>query len=195
LGKAVVISGTPGTGKTSVALKLSKLLKAKYLNLSDLAIRKGLIKGEDIERETFVIDEGRVTEVVATLIKLSDGTVVIDSHYGELIPDYLVLKIFVLRTHPAELLKRLRRKGYPDAKIRENLEAELTGVCVNNALSLHPQSKVCEVDTTSLSIEEVAERIVDILEGRKECVVGIDWLSSEIPSDVLSFILSGQNPD
>ena len=195
MGKAVVISGTPGTGKTSVALKLSKLLKAEYLNLSDLAIRKGLIKGEDIERETFVIDEGRVTEVVATLIKLSDGTVVIDSHYGELIPDDLVLKIFVLRTHPAELLKRLQRKGYPDPKIRENLEAEFTGVCVNNALFLHPQSKVCEVDTTSLSTEEVAERIVDILEGRKECAVGIDWISSEIPSDVLSFILSGQNPD
>lgn len=42
MGKAIVISGTPGVGKTLVATRLASRLGLSYINLSDLVVRESL---------------------------------------------------------------------------------------------------------------------------------------------------------
>jgi len=185
--EAIIISGTPGTGKTSVAKQLSRRLGWAYISLTEVAINEGFIKGEDKERETLIIDEEQLRKYVRELIK-SREKLVIDSHYGEIIDDYLVKKIFVLRLHPKILLDRLRSRNYPNHKIKENLEAELVGTCTYSALSLHP-GKVCEVDATGKKVDEVVQEILDVLNMRVKCRVWVDWLSEKIPEDILKLVL------
>ena len=51
-------------------------------------------------------------------------------------------------------------------KIRENLEAEALDICTFEAVEIHGQ-KVNELDTSDLSVEEVAELIIQILDDKK----------------------------
>ncbi|MHA1456395.1 MAG: AAA family ATPase [Promethearchaeota archaeon] len=53
--KVIVISGTPGTGKTFIAKKLSEKITAKVISLSEFAVKKDLILSFDSKRDTYVI--------------------------------------------------------------------------------------------------------------------------------------------
>jgi len=189
MGKAIVISGTPGVGKTKVSLKLASLLNAQYVNLSDFAIERKLYQYFDVEKSSYVIDEESLRREISNVIRSYEGYVIIDSHYGEIVSDNLIEKIFVLRLNPRELLKRLESKGWSKEKVKENVEAEILGICTQNALNEHPKEKVCEIDVTDKSVDDVVKEIISILRGEKSCEVGIDWLLSTDIGGVLSYIL------
>ena len=88
-------------------------------------------------------------------------------------------KIIVLRLNPEILEKRLEKRDYLKSKIEENLEAESLAVCSVEAFQKHG-SKVNEIDTTGMSIEEVASDMQKIIFNEKEFPVGkidfMDWL-------------------
>ncbi len=182
----IVISGVPGTGKSTVASILSRTLGWEKIDLSEAAIRYGLVLKEDRERGTYLIDEDAVRSWVRR--KASEGPLIIDSHYGEIVDDDILLKLFVLRLRPDILLDRLLKRGWHPRKVAENVEAELIGVCTTNALEEHPREKVCEIDTTGKTPGEVAEDILMTLAGKRECLIGVDWLSD--PSVVESVLAS-----
>ncbi len=188
MGKAIVISGTPGVGKSSVAKELARILGAKYLNLSDFVIKEKLYLGYDDKVNSYIIDEELVRRRINEYIESLRGLVIIDSHYGEIINDKLVEKIFVLRLNPNELLRRLKGKGWSDEKIRENVEAELLGICTYNALQEHPKDKVCEIDVTNKDISDVIKLILRILKGDGECKIFVDWLSDVNVGEILEYV-------
>ncbi len=183
----IVISGVPGTGKSTIAARLSKILGWEKVDLSETALRHNLVLKEDKERSTYVIDEDAVRAWVRR--KASEEPLIVDSHYGEIVDDNILLKLFVLRLRPDILLERLLKRGWHPRKVAENVEAELLGVCTANALEEHPRGKVCEVDTTRKTPDEVAEEILMTLARERECLLGIDWLSDPgVVESVLSFI-------
>ncbi|MCX8208146.1 MAG: adenylate kinase family protein [Sulfolobales archaeon] len=185
-GRVIAISGTPGTGKSSVGLAIARLLGVDIVELSDLVLEKELYVDYDNKRMSFIIDELRVKEYVRKLA-LEKGRLVVVGHYSEIVDDDILDKIVVLRINPVELARRLAQKGWSVEKIRENIEAELIGVCTGNALSEHPVDKVCEVDVSGKSVDEVAREVIDIISGVGECRVYVDWLSSEeVVSNVLN---------
>ncbi|MEM0085654.1 MAG: adenylate kinase family protein [Zestosphaera sp.] len=190
MGKAIVISGTPGVGKTLVATLLASKLGLSYLNLSDLVVRESLYVGVDEARGSFVVDEERLVKRLTELLSESKSDVIIDSHYGEIIPDELVKIIFVLRLNPVILYERLVSRGWSEEKVKENVEAEILGVCTYNAVNEHTESKVCEIDVTSKGVGEVVEEILSILNNIRKCEVWVDWLSQELPQDFITKLLS-----
>lgn len=187
MGMLIVIAGTPGTGKTTVGELVSKICKLPVLNLSTLAIEKGLIAYYDEKRQTYVIDEDKVLNYVKSLVLNSKEDILVLTHYPELLPGELVKAVFVLRTHPLELERRLRNRGWSEKKVNENVMAEILGVVSYNAVEAFGLERVREVDTTSATPESVAELICNAI---KEGLHGppeqfIDWLS-QIPFELLA---------
>jgi adenylate kinase len=178
--RVILITGTPCTGKTATAKQLATALPdTQYINLTDYAETNGLILGEDKERRTLIINEAKMRRKLAETINASDkANIIIDGHYASAVtPTKLVSKVFVLRRNPKELKGFMERCGFEGAKLWENVSAEILDVCLIEAVQAQ-EGKVCELDVTGRTVEEVVNEIMDVLEGRKKCFVGyVDWLS------------------
>ena len=180
MGKRVIlVTGTPCVGKTSVARSLASKMDALYVNLTELAVRENFTLGRDEKRGSIIIDETRMKRKLDEIIKNCDkSTVVVDCHYAaSVVSPKLVTCVFVLRRDPVELRKLMEQRGFSNKKLWENLASEILDVCLVEALNFHDEEKVCELNVTGKSVEEVVEEILGVIEGRKKCLVGIvDWL-------------------
>ena len=178
--RVILITGTPCVGKTSVARLLSARLQALYVNLTDLALKEKLIQGKDKQRNSIIVDEDRMKKRLKELITKSDKeNVVVDGHYAvNVVPTSLVSLVFVLRRDPVELHKLMEQSGFSEKKLHENLASEILDVCLVDALNVVGQRKVCEVNTTGKSVEDVAHETLLLLDNPCNCKVGIvDWLA------------------
>lgn len=176
--KVLIITGTPGAGKSTVSKKLAQRIGAEPIPLGELVRKERLYTHEDKKRDTLVADLNRLSERVRQVIASSSRNVVIEGHYAvDVIHPDSVCRVFVLRRDPEELTKILRERGYGEDKVRENLAAEILDVCLYDAVEICGVEKVCEVNVTGRNVADVVEEITDILNGEKKCQVGlVDWL-------------------
>ena len=177
--RVILITGTPGVGKTSVARMLASRINAVYVNLTKLATEENLILEFDVDRQTRIIDEAKVKHRLVEIIENAPRDVLIDGHYAVFVaPKNMVTHVFVLRRNPIELKKILEDRGFSGQKLWENLAAEILDVCLADALNFADESaKVCEVDVTGKNASEVVEEILVVLENERECFYGVvDWL-------------------
>lgn len=178
--QVLLITGTPCVGKTTVAQRLAEKLDALHINLTEFAEKHHLIAGEDEKRKTRVIDEEKMRAKISEAINTAEKTtVIIDGHYAQaVVPKRYVTRVFVLRRNPIELRRLMEQRGFAGDKLWENLAAEILDVCLVETLQKHENEKVCELDVTGKTVEEAANQIRAILDGRAKCVVGsVDWLS------------------
>ena len=160
-----IVTGTPGTGKTTVSTILSKKLGASHIELSRFSIENGYVVEDDVERDTKVVDMEALGSAVMGIIQESSSPVIVDGHYAhDLVDEALISYLFVLRKRPWDLKDVLETRQYGSEKVWENLEAEIMGVITGEALELFP-SKVIEVDTSDRTPDETAEQINAIIEG------------------------------
>jgi adenylate kinase len=157
----IALTGTPGTGKTSVAEEL-KRRGYKVISVKEFAeIHRCAKKAGD--------------EIIVDIEKLSkyrfDG--IIEGHLSHLLkPDITI----VLRCNPLVIKKRLLERGWDYEKVMENVEAELIDLILVEALQ--NCEKVYEIDTTEMTISEVADAIEKILRGEGNFEPGkVDWIS------------------
>jgi len=176
-------------GKSSVANAVSRILDIPRVDLSREVIERGLYVEFDEKRRSYVIDEERVRKYLRDLYS-EIGPFVLDSHYAEITPKDILELVVVLRLDPAKLLDRLVARGWPMAKVAENVEAELLSIPTLNAIEELGEEMVVEIDVTGKSPEEVAQEIVSILFGDTPIELGhrIDWLST-LPLEKLDYIL------
>jgi adenylate kinase len=172
------VTGTPCVGKTSVARLLASKLEALYVNLTELATQKKLTLGRDQKRNTVIIDEKAMRKKLGALLKEHDRDSVVDGHYAaSVVPEKLVTRVFVLRRDPVELKKFMEKAGFSGPKLWENLASEILDVCLVDALNVHEEAKICELDVSGRTAEETVTEILDVLISSKKCHVGVvDWL-------------------
>ncbi len=176
--RVILVTGTPCVGKTTVAKMLTARLKAKYINLTELAEKENLTQGMDKERQSLIIDENRMKRKITKIITEAQEDIIIDGHYAvSVVAERLVTYVFVLRRDPMELRRFMQNNGYSERKMKENLSAEILDVCLVDALNTDKKGKVCELDITGKTENRVVDEIIEILNGRGVCCVGIvDWL-------------------
>jgi adenylate kinase len=175
----ILITGTPCVGKTTVANQLTTELDALYINLTDLANKHNLTIGEDQERKTTVIDEEKMRRKIGETINTAkESNIIVDGHYAPtVVPKRYVTRIFVLRRNPIELRSFMEKCGFSETKLRENLAAEILDVCLIEALRAHKKEKVCELDITGKTVENISRQIIAIKDKREKCIAGcVDWL-------------------
>ncbi len=191
--KILIVSGTPGTGKTTVSKNLLNYLKAKIISLNELAISEKLIINYDTERETSVINEKKLVSYVIKLIKyynkLDLELLIIESHFSDIVPVQYIDFVIILRCDPDELCVRLKKRGYGKEKVRENVQSEILGNSANYFLNKQLNKPIMEIDTTNKNIDLITKTIIGILTGKvdvNEYIIGkIDWLEKISQEDRL----------
>ena len=187
----IIISGTPGTGKTTISRILAEQINAEHVDISKLAQEEHLIIVRDETRDTDIVDIKAIRSRVTKIIRSSKGGVIIDGHYAPEVtnPKY-TSKVIVLRRDPWFLKAELMKRGYSNLKIKENLEAELIGICLFDALQYQSQEKICEIDTSNQRYDETVKEILDTISIEKQCKYGkIDWLGKPETKDLLKELM------
>ncbi len=170
----VLITGTPGTGKTEVAKELGAITGWDVVSISEVAEDAQAILGWDGKSEKEV-DIQKLCAYLAP--RLADKeNVIFEGHLGCEIPCPADL-VVVLRTNPEELQKRMEKRGYKKEKIDENVMAELLDYCY--VLSAKNYScEVVELDTSGESAEQSAKKIYQYLSGEIDTLDSISWEDS-----------------
>ncbi len=154
----VALTGTPGTGKSSVAAELER--RGYFVvRLDRFAEEHKLISGFDAARGTREVDIEALDREVHVPAKI--GFLV--GHYAHRLSVDLTI---VLRCHPRTLRERLQARGWPEGKIKENLEAEAIDIITQEATARGPF--VYEIETTSETPEAVAGVVLEILQGKTQ---------------------------
>src|SRR5660397_59262 len=112
----IALTGTPGTGKTTVCevLRDHSQYKKQYsiIDVNKIVLDEKLYTGKDEARDTYEADMDKLEERVKQEIgKKTPGVdVILEGHLSHLLPADAVI---VLRAHPVALRKRLgKRKKY-----------------------------------------------------------------------------------
>jgi adenylate kinase len=176
--RIIVVTGTPGVGKTVVSSLLASRLNGFHIDLGELVKREKLWSEVDKTRETLIADVPKLSKRVQEIVEHSERDVVLDGHYAvDVVPARSIHIVFVLRRDPDELRRSMQKRGFKGRKLKENLAAEVLDACLYNAVKVCGVEKVCEIDVTGKKADEVVEEAVEVLEGKRACAIGtVDWL-------------------
>ena len=163
--KAILITGVPGTGKSTVAKLLSQKLGIPLLDISKLAIALGLYSHTDGEDGAKVVRLKELQGELSSAIKAERRGIIAEGHLGcEM--ELPVSLVIVLRCEPKTLRERLSGRDYPAAKISANALSEALDYCTVLSEKNFGKRKVWEIDTTQRAPEEVAAEAEKIISGK-----------------------------
>ena len=164
--RTIVITGTPGTGKTLVSRKLASKLKFHYIDVNKFIDKKKLSEGFDKKRKSRIIDVNKLGHALIKEIRAVEKQnrrekgIIIDSHLSHYLPGHHVDLCIVMKCDIKELSKRLKKKKFHRKKIEENLQAEIFDICHEEAKQLH--QKILVIDTTKgFNIKDLAKKLGD----------------------------------
>ena len=159
----IALTGTPGTGKTSLSSKLDYNL----VSINDYYAK--ISNGKD-EEDNWLIDLEKLNENIVTK---NHSNTIFEGHVAHYLKH--IDKIIVLRCHPDELKKRLSSRNYSDGKIRENMEAEALNIICEEAIDSYDEKNVFEIDTSKMTIEDSLEELKNVINGNIKSNKRIDY--------------------
>lgn len=143
--KIIIVTGTPCTGKTTVAKKLAEKKHAVYVDVNEVIKKEKLKEGYDKKRKSAIIDTDKLNKILIGIIKEAKKkgiSLVIDSHLSHYLPKKWIDLCIVTKTNLKKLKQRLKKRGYHQQKIQENLECEIFDVCLTEAQEARHKIKV-----------------------------------------------------
>jgi len=162
----IVITGTPGTGKTTHAQLLAEHspVPLQHINISELVKERGLHEGFDEEWQSYVVDEDKVVDELEPLVEAGEG-LILDWHTCDAFPERWIDLVVVLQCNHTQLWDRLEVRGYPLKKIQENNEAEIMNVILEEAREAYAEEIVIPLQSECTEdLESNVARIVQWIE-------------------------------
>ncbi|KAG7383872.1 hypothetical protein PHYPSEUDO_003229 [Phytophthora pseudosyringae] len=145
-GPNILVTGTPGTGKTSMCQQLA-------------VKERGLHNGRDEEFDCFVLDEDKVCDEMEDM--MTEGGKVVDFHTCDFFPERWFDLVVVLRADNTTLFDRLQKRGYSEKKVAENVECEIMEVVLQEARESYAPEVVQELP--SRTVEDMESNIERVL--------------------------------
>jgi adenylate kinase len=171
----IVITGSVGTGKSSIARALGEKLKLPVIHLTEFCKQRGLVEGIEVDIE----------RLRSTLLKELPPAFIVEGHLAceFSIPADVVV---VLRAKKKVLEERLAKRGYDRKKIHENVMAEVMDYCLIRAEENY--GSVIQVDTSLGTAEENAEKVLEYMKAGKSDRVDHSRELEEVVMDDLRFM-------
>ena len=156
--RIVVITGTPGSGKTTISRMVAKAVSGSVLVSANEIVKKKHVYLYKDKDGALVVDMRKLKVELGRCIKANKrGTVIIEGH---LLCDIKLngAIAIVVREHLATIKGRLEKRRYSIGKIRDNLVSEATDYC--GIHSRKNYAKVFEVMNGTSAAKDVV-RIVN----------------------------------
>ena len=168
--KIIIVTGTPGTGKTLLSKKLASKLNFHHIDANKMIRKYKISEGYDKKRNTKIVDVAKLNKTLIREIsnfkkdKKTKG-IIIDSHLSHYLPKKYADLCIVTKSGLKTLEERLKKRKYAKSKIRENLDAEIFDVCLNEARE--KGHNILVFDTTkSISINKICNKINPIIKNK-----------------------------
>jgi len=174
----IIVTGTPGVGKTAVGKLLAERLGSEFLSLGDLVKKQRLHKGFDRSARSYIIDEPAVKRMLKGYLKdYREKRIVFETHsFNSILQKTHGMVAVVLRLDPLVLARRLKERNWPKLKIWENVEAELIDLSLYDSLKVLGNRGVYEIDATGKSPGNLVREILMALHRGK------GWSMKSLPN-------------
>ncbi|TPX33625.1 adenylate kinase [Synchytrium microbalum] len=137
----ILVTGTPGTGKTTFSAQLAAALTPPsastgtssftHKNISQLVAENSWHSGYDERWQSYLLDEDQVVDGLEPV--MGEGGIIIDYHGCDFFPERWFDLVIVLRAQTSVLYDRLHARKYPKHKIEENITSEIMNVIHDEA--------------------------------------------------------------
>ena len=158
----ILVTGTPGTGKTTMAKEIARRTNLKYISVTDTIKEYGLHDGWDERLNCHILDEDALIDELDS--QMEDGGVILDYHGCDFFPERWFDLLFVLRTDTSILFERLEQRKYNAVKIQDNIQCEIFQTILEEARDSYKPDIVHELrSNTEADMERNLNQIVNII--------------------------------
>lgn len=157
----IVISGSVGSGKTSSAKELSRLLKIELIHLNEFA--KDYEEGFDEKMQTFDFNLDALLIDIEEKLKeytKQGKSLILEGHFAHFINPDLVDVLFVISRDLKDLKQEYLSRGYLEDKISDNLEVEAFNLCFYEAEEEGYKEGQFFLLDNSLDLEYLVEKMI-----------------------------------
>ncbi|KAK0651972.1 P-loop containing nucleoside triphosphate hydrolase protein [Cercophora newfieldiana] len=163
----IIITGTPGVGKTSHCEQLAERTGLKHISINTIVKDKECHEGWDEEYQSWIVDEDKLLDAIEDEVK--QGGCIIDWHACDLFPKSWIDLVVVLRVDTTTLYDRLTARKYPEVKLQENIDSEIMQVLLDEARESYDEEIVVELQSaTAEEMDSNLDRIEGWLKQWKE---------------------------
>lgn len=142
-GPNLLLTGTPGVGKSTIAAELATSLGLRHVDVGAFARERDLVESYDEKLKCHILKEDAVLDALEPVMEA--GAVIIDHHSCDWFPKRWFQAVVVLRTGTAALFDRLEARGYDKVKLDHNMEAEIMQVVRDEAVESYPGVPLLEI--------------------------------------------------
>ena len=159
----ILLSGTPGTGKSTLAKKLSETTELTWINVGDFAKEKGFLGQWDDAYECHELEEEPLLDEMEELV--AGGGCIVDHHVTDFFPERFFDIVFIMRTENDKLYDRLSQRGYKGKKFEDNIQCEIFQTVLEEAREAYREEIVHELRSdVEKDIESNVSRIKSWIE-------------------------------
>ncbi|KAK3664284.1 factor activating pos9 [Elasticomyces elasticus] len=148
----IIITGTPG--------ELAQRTGLHHLDINEVVKKHNIGEASEDpdDPNTKIVDEDRLLDCIEN--DLEDGGQIIDWHACDLFPPSQIDLVCVVRCDNKLLYDRLKKRGYGEKKLQENMDCEIMEVLLSEAREAYDENMVVELKSESTEdIDSNVERI------------------------------------
>lgn len=167
--KTILVTGTPGTGKSLLSQKLTTAFIAMgrhvlNINVSELIKKEHLYDEYDTRLDTYLIDDRKVRKYLQKNLASQENYdfCILETHTVSTVPRDDVNLVVILTCRTDVIYDRLVARGYAKAKVDENVECEIMRIVLEEAHERFPHLKILEVPSNTE--EDLQDNIESIIE-------------------------------
>ena len=176
------ITGSPGTGKKTIARELSENMNVDVFDINKFIIENNLA---EYEEDQLIVNSLKNVRERINHEFIGKKFIIIGHLLPEVIPKDTLLKVIVLRCEPDILIDRYKERNYDELKIKDNLVSELIGTIHYNTVMKYGNDKTFEIDVSNKNVSNIVDEITMIINDEIISKDRIDWIDYASKSNKL----------